>query len=260
MAVSMGANISQSLKDKEMQAKKDKKELALGLGETAYNSVKGAADTLAQQSLLKGIQQLFQSKPGETGGVTDSLANIVKDAPTSFVPTLLNQIKQAKDNTGRITYNKDGLQEAINKLKNKTPGLSETLPVDYDTLGKPKQTYQDNSLLNVFLNPAFTANYNPSPEAKLVSDLIEQTGDKSLAPNKVGKSIAIKGNKYELTPEEMSQLQRRVGEETLQRLQRLNPNSSVPSLQRAVKNILERSGEIARKEIERNHPEIQRKK
>lgn len=256
MAISMGANISEDLQDKEMKAKKDKKELALGLGETAYNSVKGAADTLTQQSLLKGIQQLFQSSPGENGGVTDSLANIVKDAPASFVPTLLNQIKQVKDNNGRITYNKEGLQEVINKLKNKTPGLSETLPIDYDTLGKPKQTYQNNSLLNVFLNPAFTGNYNPSPEAKLVSDLIEQTGDKTLAPRVAPKSITIKGNKYELSPEELSSLQRRMGEETLQRIQRLNPNSN--NLQKAIQNLIDKAGEIARKEIERNHPEIQR--
>lgn len=258
MAISMGANISQSFKDQEMKAKKTKTDEALGLADTAYTSIKGAADTLAQQSLLQGIQQLFQSTPGQSGGITDSVANMVKNAPTSFVPTLLNQIKQAKDNTGRITYNKDWLTEVVNKLKNKTPGLSETLPVDYDTLGKPKQNFQDNNLFNVFVNPASTSNYNPSSQAKMVSDVIDQTGDKTLAPRVAGKSITIKGNKYDLTPNEMSQLQQRMGEETLKGLSRLNPDSSTVKLQRTIQDILQRTSEIGRREIEKNHPEIQR--
>lgn len=263
MALSMGANISQSFKDHDMKAKKSKKEVALNALDAAYNSVSGAANTLVDQSLLKGIQQLFQTSPGGNG-VMDSLANMAKNAPASFIPTLLNQIKQVNDNTGRMTNAQNGVDEMLNKIKNKTPGLSNSLPVAYDTFGKPKKTYQDPSLFNIFLNPAFTSNYQPSKEAQMVSDLIEKTGDKNLAPRAVGpggiKNFTIKGNKYELTPEEMSQAQRIMGEETLQRLQKLNPNAKQEYLVKTIKDILTRSEDKAKIQIEKQHPEIKKQK
>lgn len=251
LSLAIGANTSQS-------SKEEKKGLAKILGE-GYSIVDGALSTITELSVLRGLMDAVEGYPGES--VTDKLLQVVTTLPTSFTPTLGNQIRQYQDNTSRLTYDPDKLQELINKVKNKIPGLAGTLPPEYGTLGKQKEIFQGqgNTFFNVFLNPAFTSEYKLTPEAKTVVDLIERTGEKKVAPRAPSKYITIKGNRYDLTPQEYSQLQRRVGEETAKRLQKINPNAKDESQIKRIVDILNEAGKIARREIEKKHPEIQRK-
>jgi DNA-binding ferritin-like protein len=220
---------------------------------TIYSSVEGGLNTIVEQSVLQGIQRAMQTYPNQS--VSDKIVDIASDLPSSFTPTALNQVRQLTDNTSRITYDPDKKQEVINKVKNRIPGLASTLPPAYDTLGRKQENYQDgsNSAFNVFLNPSFTSKYKLTPEAKLVVDLIQRTGDKTIAPRVPDKSMTIDGERVNLTAKEYSLLQQKVGEETSERLKRLVPKQGKLSDEKLIKKIqseLNAAGAKARKEIE----------
>jgi DNA-binding PadR family transcriptional regulator len=243
IAVSMGANISENMKEKKKKA-----ELFTGALGTAYKTAEGGLNTLVEQSVLQGVRRAVEGYPGHS--VTDKMFDIGSDIPASFAPTLGNQVKQATDNAKRETYDPDKLQAAVNRLKVKVPGWAQTLPQQYDTLGKPKETYQNNSLFNVFLNPGFASRYKLTPEAKLVVDLINTTGDTSAAPRVPGKDLKIKVNgetqTVQLSTEQFARLQRLTGEETTKQLSRIDPSKSNESKLNSVIKALSEAGEKAR--------------
>ena len=203
MAISMGANISKNIQ--EGQSKLE------NAPSTAANSLEGALNTVAEQPVLQGLTRAVQGYD-----MGENVTNTLKGIPSSFMPTLGNQIRTYSDNTGRSTYDPSPAKEAVNKAKVKIPGLAGELPVAYDSFGKPKETYQDsgNSLFNVFLNPAFTAKYKMPEEARLAIDTFKNIGETKQIPRVIAKYFIVSGRKIQLTAEEYSEMQRIVGEQT----------------------------------------------
>ncbi|WP_028547241.1 hypothetical protein [Paenibacillus taiwanensis] len=238
IAVSLGANVNKNMNDT-----KDGQPLVTGLGSATYQSVGGAINTLTEQSLLQGVVRAVEGYPGQT--VTDKLLDILSDIPSSFVPTFMNQIKQIGDNQRRETYSPDKFEQSLNKAKAKVPGLAQTLPGQYDTLGKPKQHYQDNNLFNIMLNPGFPSRYTLSPEAKFIVDLITETGDESLAPRVPSKKI----DGQALTGDQFSRYSKRQGEETAKRISKIKPDLSTKSKVKRTGKALTDAGKKAKKEI-----------
>ena len=200
--MAMGANIDEGASTQNTIMSK----LLTAIGE--------GLDTIGEQPLVKGLSNIFR-----TQGLSGTWDAIIKNTPSSFVPTILNQIKQLADNTARNTYSPDTLQYAFNIAKNKIPGWAGTLPPQVDVFGNNIETYQgqSNNLFNVFFNPAFKSNFATTPEAKMVLDIFEQTGETGqiprIAPNKIkiqkeGMEEAIE---IQLTPTQVTAYQRYIG-------------------------------------------------
>jgi hypothetical protein len=243
IAASIGANIGQNLDEK--------KGVSTNIGNTIMQSLNGGINTLTEQSVLSGLKQAAEGYPGQT--VTDKITDILSDMPASFVPSTLNQIKQLDDNARRETYDPALWKQSLNKAKAKIPGLSRTLPQQYDTLGKSKQTWQNNSAANVFLNPGSPSKYELSPEAKFVVDLINETGDETLAPRVPGKSITVDGVSVKLTGDQFSRLQQLQGEETAKRINKINPASSLESKSKKMQKGLTDAGKTAKKTLAKEY-------
>jgi hypothetical protein len=209
IAVALGSGVN--------QAKKENGELTLE--ESAKGAFDSSSKTIINMSVLRGLNDFLASYPGRE--LSDRFADVGKGAPSSFTPTLLNQVRQLKDNKARTTYDNTISGETINRVKNRVPGLDAELPPAYDTLGNEKETYQNkgNSLLNVLLNPSFVSKYNPSKEAKFILDYINETGDNTVAPRLAKKKID--GTK--LTGEQFAELQKLMGKETKKGLEELIP-------------------------------------
>lgn len=235
VGIAMGANMRNS--------KDDEKETAVGLGMNLLNNVSSGVNTLTDQSVLQGIARAAEGYPGQT--VSDKIMDVLSDIPSSFTPSMLNQIKQMTDNTRRETYSPNKLEQSLNKAQAKIPGLAQQLPAQFDTLGNEKQTYQDNNWFNVLLNPGFASRYQLSPEARLIVDLITETGDESLAPRVPSKSI--QGNK--LTGEQFSRYSQLQGEETRERLSKIDPDLSTKSKIKRVEKTLTKASEKAKKQM-----------
>lgn len=174
--------------------------------------VSSGSETLATQPLISGFTNLFKF-----GGLPDAVIRGLQNLPASFIPTFMNQIRQLKDNTVRNTYSPDTITYALNLAKTKIPGISETLQPKYGSFGDEQEIYQGGAnLFNVFFNPAFVTKYKPTPEAQMVLDIYNNTGEKKQLPNVVSTTQTISGESRKLTPNELASLQRYVGTVTKQ--------------------------------------------
>lgn len=210
---------------------------------TVLQSIANGLNTLAEQPLISGLKRVM-----ETRDFSESIQQVLRDVPSSFVPTFLNQIRQLIDNTQRNTYDPDVIQYALNLAKNKIPGFSGTLQPRVGPFGADMEVYQgeSNNPFNVFFNPAFTSNYKPTEEAQLVLDLFEQTGETTQFPRIVGRTQKINGENVKLNPIQISSLQRYVGRVTKelfasfaedQNFQSLPPDEKVQYLQNVLTDI-----------------------
>ena len=236
MALSIGANISKNLNDG--QGKLD------NISSTIAGSLEGALNTVAEQPVLQGLTRAVQGYD-----MGENVTNTVKNIPSSFAPTLANQVRQYIDNTTRSTYDPSWVEESKNKVKGKIPGIAGNLPVAYDTFGKPKEIYQDggNDAFNVFFNPAFTSKYKVPEEAKLAIETFRNTGETKQLPRVASKSFTISGQKIELTAKEYSDMQRIVGERTLKEFSRIPQNASDDKKIRRMIDALGKAGLEGRK-------------
>lgn len=173
------------------------------------DSLVAAVDTIAAQPMLRGIQQLF-------GGYTmgETLVEIAKDIPSSFVPTFMSQVNQALNNTTKETYNPDAVQEALGTTIAKIPILANSLPDRMNMWGEPQDRYwQDtNNPFNVFVNPAFITQYIPRPEAEMLMELQRATGETSQFPRVAPKVMTYDGVTYQLSPKEYTEYQGVLGQ------------------------------------------------
>ncbi|HBM82023.1 MAG TPA: hypothetical protein DD426_14525 [Clostridiaceae bacterium] len=187
---------------------KDRKDAAT----TAIDAVKSGGQTLFNQSLLQGPQQLF-------GGYSpvENVGNVIQGIPQSFVPTFAKQIAQLANPTQRETYDPNALKQTLNTVKAKTPGASNSLLPKIDTSGRETPVFQGgNSLFNVVLNPGYSSTYQPTQAQKLALDIYNKAGTKAQFPRVAAKTITYQGKTYQLTPQEYNDLQKYIGQRTEQ--------------------------------------------
>lgn len=177
----------------------------------AADSIAAGSDTLFIQPMVQAIKRFFQTQ-SPSQAIVEALAGI----PASVTPTFLSQLNQVLDNTTRETYDPSVWQEGLNYALAKIPVLSNVLPPRSDTWGDEAERFQNNSnnVWNVFFNPAFTSQYLPEPEAKMVMDLYENTGEKVQFPRIVPKKITVDGVSKQLTRDEYVAYQKAMGQKT----------------------------------------------
>jgi hypothetical protein len=207
-------------------------------------------DTLVEQPLMQGIRRL-----GGQGSASKAIMETLKGVPASFVPSILNQVRQLTDNVNRNTYDPSLGKQSINLVKNKIPGLSKSLEPRIDVLGKEKEVFQNkgNNPLNVFLNPSTVTKYQDKPAAQLPLDIFKASGEKIQMPRLVDNKITYKGTTYQLTPKELTQYQKQVGEKTKQQFEQkkswLNSPNKPEEKAKQLQKILTKINEEARNKI-----------
>ncbi len=194
---------------------------ASGVVGTVLNGLATGVNAFAEQPLMQGISTMFGQRD-----FSDGITKIMQGVPASFVPTLLNQVKQLLDNQKRNTYSPNWIGKTTNLAVGKIPLLETKLQPTYDALGNKAQTYQDgsNNPLNVFLNPAFVSKYSPSKEAELALNAFKQTGETKQIPTIIPKYFTVTGQRFDLTSEEYATMQRIVGENTNKAFGKISPS------------------------------------
>ena len=177
--------------------------------ETPEQAAKGAVvaftNTLADNSNLSNIGDLFGNYDGLGGGLWDAVLGL----PQSMVPSLSNAVAKTTDTTVRNPYDAtDPLQSQKNQIMAKIPGLSKELPAAYDTWGNEKQ--RDNAAFEMFLDPAAFTNQTVSSRDKEIQRLYEATGDIGVYPPSVKNGTDVDGLKLDNT--QTSEYQRTAGQ------------------------------------------------
>lgn len=225
------------------QGKEDK----AGAVKTAGKSVLNGLQTLFDSSVLRSLTQAFQTQPGQDNSVTAFGTNVLKNLPGTFLPSVVRQVNTLLNNDTKETYSPDTLSNYINPTYQNVPGNE--LPQRVDTLGRP--VVKPSTFFDVFLNPAARTKYQPTPEAKFAIDLINETGDNTLAPRAVSKYITSKGVKQNLTTEQYVKLQTLVGQKTAELIDEINPNGTTEEKSAAMLKALSAAGTYGRNELKK---------
>ena len=167
-------------------------------------TVDAGVQTLVDQPVLQGLARLFGSTGTQGRGLAETLLETAQSVPSSFMPSLLNQVGQYTDPISRSTYDPNFLEGAKRQVMGRVPGLRTNLEPNMDTFGNERKMYEDNNFFNVFFNPAFQRTYQPTPEAQLVLDLNQATGETSQFPRVAPPKITINGEQTTLTPEQIT--------------------------------------------------------
>jgi ribosomal protein L7/L12 len=172
-----------------------------------------ASETLTEQPLVRGIRVVTRRE-----NPIEGIAQVIKDIPASFVPTLLNQVRQLTNNTYRNVRDPNYLKETYNRAIYRIPGLSGTLPERISPRGKPMSMYQNetNNPFNVFMNPAFVNTYQPDDTAQMVLDIWENSGEAIHFPRVAPATVKLSGQKDRLIlrPDEYHDYQAYIGRKT----------------------------------------------
>lgn len=170
-------------------------------------AVQAGTETLANQPLISGLSRLFKGSPSK------AIETIASNIPSSFVPTILRQVKSLLDNQQRMTYDPNPVKYTLNKVKASLPFASETLPQKYGMFGQALESYPEgtNNLFNVMFNPSFVTKYDPGTDQRMVLELLNRTDSVRAVPNYVQPKVSVNGENKELTPKQLQSMQYMVG-------------------------------------------------
>lgn len=237
ISLGMGVSAAMAVENAEKKAEEMGEDAQFSLTQIAGNAILGSFQTILENPMLQGVQKVTDAAGDLAKGQgLDKTADIFTGVPAMFVPSLSGQVRRSLDNQMRETTDKTSiLKTSLNQVKNKIPGLSESLPQSYDVLGQEREYVRGgeantaNQWLQQVLVPVKNSKFKPSDDAKLVLDLIEQTGSDTVIPRQQRRYVNItdpvtgKDKKVDLTNEQFADLQQRVGSLTTQVMREAAP-------------------------------------
>ena len=179
--------------------------------DTIYQGAVAATNAWSDLSPLQTLTDIF----GGNGTPAENIADTFLEAPLGWIPAQLGVAARIGDTTQRVTYdNTSKLNNIINQAKSKIPGMSQTLPVAYDTWGNPikRQDSTGEAALANLLNPGQIGNIRETPIDDEINDLYASTGDAAVFPKKAAWSYKINGETVKLNSEQYSEYQRIMGQ------------------------------------------------
>ena len=179
--------------------------------DTIYQGAVAATNAWSDLSPLQTLTDIF----GGNGTPAENIADTFLEAPLGWIPAQLGAAARIGDTTQRVTYdNTSKLNNIINQAKSKIPGMSQTLPVAYDTWGNPikRQDSTGEAALANLLNPGQIGNIRETPIDDEINDLYASTGDAAVFPKKAAWSYKINGETVKLNSEQYSEYQRIIGQ------------------------------------------------
>lgn len=178
--------------------------------DTIYQGAVATTNAWSDLSPLQTLTDIF----GGNGTPAENIADTFLEAPLGWIPAQLGAAARIGDTTQRVTYdNTSKLNNIINQAKSKIPGLSQTLPVAYDTWGNPikRQDSTSEAAFANLLNPGQLGNVRETPIDDEINDLYASTGDAAVFPKKAAWSYKINGETVKLNSEQYSEYQRVMG-------------------------------------------------
>lgn len=175
---------------------------------TLVDALNEGVNSVIEQPMNQGLKTWIQQ-----GDIMGGLSQVIASLPQTFIPSLVNQFRQLNDNTTRETYDPNLFKQGINQMVNRIPGLEKQLPQKVDIWGKGKETSQNstNNPLGVFLNPAISTQYLPTPQIEKALSLYGHTANSEALPKFADKTLNVDNKKVKLTPDEFIQLQSAMG-------------------------------------------------
>lgn len=185
------------------------------------DAMSSAMNPMIEMSMLSGLASTIKSfSQGDTQVFQNLAINAGKSYINQFFPTLGGQIAKIVDDTERSTTStkKNAFAKAVDstgkQILNKIPFASQLLPAKTDVWGNTLKR-DSNPLYRALQQTTFPwteKNLKSTDVDNAISDLYEETGEKSLLPNtSINKDFTLNGEKYRLTPEEYAEYKKQYG-------------------------------------------------
>ena len=187
----------------------------------ASNEYPGTVDKIVQSAYSAGDAYLnmtfFQSVLNLFRGYGSPTENILTEVATSglmqFAPSMFGALARTVDSTVRSAQTGGNVvDDTMAGIMQKTPFASQKLPASVNVKGEENKRVS-NVLLRVmqeFINPASVNTGSANAVDKVLKNLFETTGSKSVFPTTAPKTI----NGEKLTGEQLAQYQKTLGKTT----------------------------------------------
>jgi hypothetical protein len=181
------------------------------------DSLEASGDTIFNMSIMRGVKTLLG---GGTKSFMEGMAELPKGYATQFVPTLANQFAGILDPTVREAYVKGDLGSSFkNALTSRIPGLSSALQPKQTPFGEDVKKIENlpgRAFAQLFSPGIITVDQKINPQIDLELKRLSEFGLTKQFPTMVESYIAKTQThpRVELTPEEKTEYQKRVGKLT----------------------------------------------
>lgn len=230
-------------------------------GRVVYDSILNIAEPMTKMSMLDGINTTIKSVRYGDNPTADIPVNAVISYIGQAVPTLFGQISRTLDDTARTTYIEkngglpDSVQKALQKNRNKIPGLSQQSIAYRDVFGRAeKDTSMLSRALKNFISPGyFSEEKIGSMESELIR-VYQNTNESSVLPSMPTKYFNVNGERKDLTAEEYEKFSYTRGSIMYSNLSGLVESSLYKELDdtdkaSAISDVIELSNALAKAEV-----------
>ena len=195
------------------------------------DAISKTADPMIGLSMLQNVESILS---GTYGGNGSGIANLIKEAATSYVlqafPTLGSQIAQTIDPVRRNAYYTDKTNSIpdffeipLNRVLAKIPGASMLLPERVDEWGRTEKQ-EENVALRIFENfasPGYISKNKTTVVDEMLKQLYADTGESSILPKNFAKSFNVDGENLNLSGKQYVDAQKKKGQTAYDMLDQL---------------------------------------
>ena len=230
-------------------------------GRVVYDSILNLAEPMTKMSMLDGLNTSISSVRYGDDPLSDMATNAVISYIGQAVPTLFGQISRTLDDTARTTYIEkngglpDSVQRALQKNRNKLPGLSQQSIAYRDVFGRAeKDTSMVSRALKNFISPGyFSEEKIGSMESELIR-VYQDTGDSGALPSMPTKYFNVNGERKDLTAEEYEKFSYTRGSLMYSNLSELTGSDSYKNLDdtdkaSVISDVIDLSNALAKTEV-----------
>lgn len=181
----------------------------------AKQSAIASVDAWADLSPISSLQDILGGSEYSSGSIGENVFNEIAEFPQRLIPSLSSATAKTTDPYYRQTYSSGNPgQTWIDTAKSKIPGLSETIPMKYDTWGneKKRQDSTGSAFVANFLNPGSLGYDASTPIDPEIQRLFESTNNRAVFPNVAEWSVKVNDDTKKLTNREYSNYQRTMGQ------------------------------------------------
>lgn len=221
--------------------------------ETIMDGIARGGDTFFYMSMLQEVKRILGA-----GSTTGEIIGL----PWSYVqqawPAVFGQTARTIDPIRRSTYDPNWLKQTWNIIQSRTPYIgvdwlpsSKKLEPALDIWGREQS---QGGALQQFINPGYAKERSSDPVTNEVARLYGEFKDTDMLPKANVKSFTDKGIEYRLTAEQVTELQRKMGQENYNDIARLISSAEYQKMtdeQKAkkIEKIVDKNYEEAKKDI-----------
>ena len=271
----VGAEIQEGLKQKgsEKSSKSseddDALEKFLNRAEVLTNSLTNMLDPMVEMSMISSLVSSLRSfSQSSSEGISAIVTNATKSYINQFVPTLFGQIAKATDTVERdTTSTKTGnlpkaIDGTINQIKYKIPGLRQTLPTRKDIWGEEVKLADNwaTRFAEAGILPMTIKQVNNTKVVQELNNLYYKTGESSILPTILNKTLTINSQKYRLTNQEYNKYKTKYGRNSFELINGLVSSEEYKKMtDKQKQSAIEKVYSYVKEDIKMDYAKINRK-